>query len=121
MSKQIEEVMGLVDALIGKSIGGGLCSIAKHPDVAKQAQDYANAITTLKSSIEAKLRELLPVWIYVNEKTPPACTSITAYGRKYGDRRKSKRVFETYISTRPHECVEDEEISHWMPSPKAPE
>ena len=60
MSKQIEEVMALVDELVSNSISGGVCSIATNTDVAKQAQDYAKAITALRSSMESKLRELLP-------------------------------------------------------------
>lgn len=57
--KIIDEVMGLVDELVGESMAGGMCSIATNPDVAKQAPDFAKAITTLKSSIRAKLREVL--------------------------------------------------------------
>lgn len=56
-------------------------------------------------------------WISVEERLPPACTEVIARGRPYGTRKEVLLCeFRTYISTRPRECVEDEEITHWHPA-----
>ena len=60
-------------------------------------------------------------WISVDERMPPAVTKVLAYGRQWGAGNLSRRtVFQTFINTRPRECVEDEEITHWMPLPAPP-
>lgn len=114
MSKQIEEMMALVDTLISKSIGGGLCSIATHPDVAKQAQDYAKAIGILKSSIEAKLRELMPGWQPI-KSAPKDGTRVMLYCPKAGQYEAFwEAEWVCYV-----DCLS--EPTHWIPLTKAPE
>lgn len=59
-------------------------------------------------------------WIPITEKLPTACSDVLVFGRPYGSRSLTPRVFATYISNRPRECVEDLEVTHWMPLPKPP-
>lgn len=62
----------------------------------------------------------VPGWIDINDRLPPAATHVIAFGQPYGDRTRRHKVYVTYISTRPRECVEDEEITHWSRPPAAP-
>lgn len=67
-----------------------------------------------------RLRGLTREWTRVQDRLPPSAHSVIVYGRKYGTHHPGKRVYETYIGTRPLEVVEDEEITHWMPLPEPP-
>jgi hypothetical protein len=60
-------------------------------------------------------------WVSVKDRLPPAAQTVLVYGRPYGTKQTAHmRVYAAYISTRPREVVEDEQITHWSPLPQPP-
>ena len=134
MSKQIEEVMALVDEF------GDLCESFgdfESPKTGEQAMQK-------RESIEAKLRELLPVWQPI-ESAPKDVLVMVYIPPQKDDDPESVRIDFDFIDTGIAEdywynhgenyehfcCVAKPEGSigpkekapytHWMPLPKAPE
>jgi hypothetical protein len=61
-------------------------------------------------------------WVSVKDRLPPAAQTVLVYGRPYGTKQTAHmRTYAAFISTRPREVVEDEQITHWMPLPRSPE
>jgi len=59
-------------------------------------------------------------WISVEDRLPPACANVFAWKAQWNGRRREYGAVVCYISCFPRECVEEDEITHWMPLPAPP-
>ena len=72
MSKQIEEVMWLMDALSKDCIAYGIAKMAGSESAREQ---IAGDVRKCRADVESKLRELLPVWLPIESAEKPAIGS----------------------------------------------
>lgn len=112
MSKQIEEVMGLVIAMSDADFNAGV--LTGRSDYAGAASQEAES-SRLERAIESKLRELLPVWQSI-ETVPPDQWLLVAYA----DKEVSKAIL---IDGQWNDWDGDFYgiPTHWMQLAKAPE
>ena len=126
MSKQIEEVMALVDEWGMTSYLCGEAELdAHHPEATQEEIDYAKDRSKKEraawSAIEAKLRELLPVWQPI-ESAPKGFTHILVSSRDSVE----KVYFDDDLGKWCQAWEGDEDFDdlftpeYWMPLPKAP-
>lgn len=126
MSKQIEEVMALVDAYADAMqeteyarlmVGSG-----------KQWDEADSIAKNSRVSLEAKLREILPVWQPIDGAKKEGCILIHSTERGvveaywcdswYGD-KVNQGWMQANLDEEFGSYIDD--ATHWMPLPKAPE
>ena len=124
MSKQIEEVMALVDSYVKASIEYYI-----HLDdvpLYDESMDLAREqLDKKRSTIEAKLRELLPVWQPIESAIKQEGELIWAFNGEQAAMRYTKTpdgdlwcwLDEALSDIDP----EPQQPTGWMPLPKAPE
>lgn len=120
MSKQIEEVMELVDALQYEAES----CIVSHGSLKK--------VDEIRAAIESKLRELLPVWQSIETAPKDVCTEFDGWN---GERvtnvswgwpdyhPKEKRCWIRSVYETGYGWINEEVhgLTHWIPIQKAPE